>query len=506
MKLAELLKGVEIVEISKGRIGMDDSLSGATSDSRECSKGLLFIAVDGAVVNGNSFNVPAVRRGAEVIVTSLSPVECRNRMEEEGLSVVESADVTVVEVADTRKSLALVASNLYGNPSSGLKLVGVTGTNGKTSIATILYQLFTKLGYSCGLLSTIANWVGDKRYETINTTPGPMELNKLLAQMCDAGCQYCFMEVSSHALDQDRTLGLHFEGAIFTNLTHDHLDYHKSFANYLACKKKLFDSLDAGSWALVNEDDRNGRVMVQNCRAKVRSYSIRGAADYSTRIIEHTLEGMLLKINGCEFWCRFIGEHNASNLSAVFGAAQLLGADAQECATAMSTLKGAEGRLEFFRGANDLTAVVDYAHTPDALENVLKALKGVPYKGDLVCLFGCGGDRDKTKRPEMAAVAQKYANRIFVTSDNPRTEDPMEIIQDIVKGFTIEGKCKCTILPDRGEAITGAITTSNPGSMILIAGKGHEDYQIIGKEKRHFCDKEVVLAAFDSLEHGAEVK
>lgn len=496
MKLADLVSKLDITESFMGRMSMEDDVVSISDDSRRCVSGGMFIAVDGALVNGNDYNHMAVKNGAGVIVTSMPLEECRRLLKSK---LPENADeTTVIRVKDSRIAVSEIASQFYGNPSSRIKLVGVTGTNGKTSIATILYQLFTKLGYSCGLLSTVANWVGDRKYPAINTTPGPIELNSLLHQMCEAGCEYCFMEVSSHALHQRRTYGLHFTGAIFTNLTHDHLDYHKTFANYLACKKILFDSLDPDSWALTNDDDRNGRVMVQNCKGRVMSYSLRGAADFHTRIIEHTLEGMLLNINGREFWCRLIGRHNASNLSAVFGAAILLGANEEETATAMSTLKGAEGRLEFHRGGNNQTAVIDYAHTPDALENVLKALKELPYESDLVCVFGCGGDRDRTKRPEMAAIAEKYADRIFVTSDNPRTEDPMAIINDIMQGFSLSGKCRCTVLPSRSEAIRAAIQLTSPGSMILIAGKGHEDYQIIGTEKTHFSDREAVLEAFDN--------
>ncbi len=495
MKLAELVSRLEITESFMGGISMEDDVVSISEDSRHCTENGMFIAVDGAMANGNDYNAMAVKNGAKVIVSSMKLAECKQRLNTE---VPELADkTTILCVKDSRRAVAGLAAEFYGNPSTRLKLIGVTGTNGKTSIATTLYQLFTELGYSCGLISTIANYVGTRKYPAVNTTPGPVELNSLLNEMCDSGCEYCFMEVSSHALHQKRTDGLHFTGAIFTNLTHDHLDYHKTFANYLACKKMLFDSLDAESWALINEDDRNGRVMVQNCKGRIMSYSLRGAADFQVGILEQTLEGMLLRINGKEFWCRFIGRHNASNLGAVFGAAILLGAGEDETATAMSTLKGAEGRLEFHRGGNRQTAVIDYAHTPDALENVLKALKELPYESDLVCVFGCGGDRDKTKRPEMAAIAEKYADRIFVTSDNPRTEDPMAIISDIMQGFSVGGKCKCTVLPSRAEAIAAAIRFTSPGSMILIAGKGHEDYQIIGKEKIHFSDRETVLKAFE---------
>ena len=343
---------------------------------------------------------------------------------------------------------------------------------------------------------TIANYVGEKRYETINTTPGPLELNRLLAQMADEGCEFCFMEASSHAIDQQRTEGIHFTGAVFTNLTHDHLDYHKTFANYLASKKKLFDNLAPDAFALTNIDDRNGEVMVQNTKAAISTYSCRNWADYRVKVLEKTIEGMLLNINGKEVWCRFIGSHNAANLTAVYGTAMLLGAKEEETITAMSRLQSVAGRLEYFKGEDDIIAAVDYAHTPDALENVLKTLQELEPQGDLVCVFGCGGNRDKTKRPEMGAIAAKYATRVIVTSDNPRFEDPMEIIADIKAGMDIKGKAKSLFIPDRTEAIRTGILTARPGSIILVAGKGHEDYQIIGGVKYHLDDKEIIKEAF----------
>ncbi|MBR4882583.1 MAG: UDP-N-acetylmuramoyl-L-alanyl-D-glutamate--2,6-diaminopimelate ligase, partial [Bacteroidales bacterium] len=348
----------------------------------------------------------------------------------------------------------------------------------------------------CGLLSTIANYVGAKRYEAVNTTPGPMELNALLAQMSDEGCEYCFMEASSHAIHQQRTEGIEFAGAIFTNLTHDHLDYHKTFANYLACKKQLFDTLPKSAFALTNIDDRNGEVMLQNTQAQKYTYSCRNWADFKVKILEKTIEGMLLNINGKEVWCRFIGMHNAANLTAVYGAAILLGGKEEEVITAMSRLTSVAGRLEYFKGEDEIIAAVDYAHTPDALENVLKTLKELEPCGDLVCVFGCGGNRDKTKRPEMGAIATKYSGRVVVTSDNPRFEDPNEIIADIKGGMDIKGKAKSLFIPDRSEAIRTAILTAKPGSIILVAGKGHEDYQIINGVKHHLDDKEIIKEAF----------
>ena len=478
MKIKDILNNVELTgNAPQGEV------SQICCDSRKCADGSLFVAVRGAEADGHSFIGKAIENGAKYIVCEEIPQE--NAQQAEFITVKES-----------RKAVAHIAANFYDNPSRKLKVVAVTGTNGKTSIATMLYKLFTDLGYSCGLLSTIANYVGEKRYEAVNTTPGPMELNALLAQMSDEGCEYCFMEASSHAIHQQRTEGIEFAGAIFTNLTHDHLDYHKTFANYLACKKQLFDTLPKSAFALTNIDDRNGEVMLQNTQAQKYTYSCRNWADFKVKILEKTIEGMLLNINGKEVWCRFIGMHNAANLTAVYGAAILLGGKEDEVITAMSRLTSVAGRLEYFKGEDEIIAAVDYAHTPDALENVLKTLKELEPCGDLVCVFGCGGNRDKTKRPEMGAIAAKYSGRVVVTSDNPRFEDPNEIISDIKGGMDIKGKAKSLFIPDRSEAIRTAILTAKPGSIILVAGKGHEDYQIINGVKHHLDDKEIIKEAF----------
>lgn len=479
MEISRILKDIELRSSFA-----EAEISHITCDSRTCKEGSLFIAVRGAEADGHSYIAKAIGNGARHIVCEEIPQDCNG------------AQAQFILVKESRKACAQIASSFYGNPSEKLRIVAVTGTNGKTSIATMLYNLFTMLGYSCGLLSTIANYVGEKRYETINTTPGPLELNRLLAQMADEGCEFCFMEASSHAIDQQRTEGIHFAGAVFTNLTHDHLDYHKTFANYLASKKKLFDNLAPDAFALTNTDDRNGEVMVQNTKAAISTYSCRNWADYRVKVLEKTIEGMLLNINGKEVWCRFIGSHNAANLTAVYGTAMLLGAKEEETITAMSRLQSVAGRLEYFKGEDDVIAAVDYAHTPDALENVLKTLQELEPQGDLVCVFGCGGNRDKTKRPEMGAIAAKYATRVIVTSDNPRFEDPMEIIADIKAGMDIKGKAKSLFIPDRTEAIRTGILTARPGSIILVAGKGHEDYQIIGGVKHHLDDKEIIKEAF----------
>ena len=478
MKIKEILAGVE----ATGIIPAAD-IKEIYCDSRQCTPGSLFVAVRGAEADGHNYIGKAIEKGASYVVCEELPQEL-------------DPQVGYITVKESRKAIAHIAANFYGNPSKKLRVVAVTGTNGKTSIATMLYRLFTDLGYSCGLLSTIANYVGATQYEAVNTTPGPMELNRLLAQMCDTGCEFCFMEASSHAIDQQRIEGIEFAGAIFTNLTHDHLDYHKTFANYLACKKKLFDILPQGAFALTNIDDRNGEVMVQNTKAEVKRYSCRNWSDFTVKILEKTIEGMLLKINGKEVWCRFIGTHNAANLTAVYGAAILLGGNEDEVITAMSRLTSVAGRLEYFKGEDDIIAAVDYAHTPDALENVLKTLKELEPCGDLVCVFGCGGNRDKSKRPEMGEIATRYASRVIVTSDNPRFEDPNEIIADIKGGMDIKGKAKSLFITNREEAIKTAILTAKPGSIVLVAGKGHEDYQIIDGVKYHLDDKEIINEAF----------
>ncbi|MBR4802247.1 MAG: UDP-N-acetylmuramoyl-L-alanyl-D-glutamate--2,6-diaminopimelate ligase [Bacteroidales bacterium] len=510
MRLGQLLKGIRIIREFQGReeispdtamfsVVSSNDVKSITADSRKCSRGSLFIAVKGAAADGGKFIRDAIERGAQYIV-------CENIPEDEEAPIRRGdRDLVVyVIVKSSREAEAKIAVNNFGNPSSKLKLIGVTGTNGKTSIATLLYNTFTALGHKCGLLSTIANYVGETKYPTINTTPGPLELNKLLDQMVTEGCKYCFMEVSSHAIDQERITGIKFTGGIFTNLTHDHLDYHKTFENYRNCKKKFFDSLSADAFALTNIDDRNGEFMVQNCRAQVHTYSTRNVADFKTRIIEQSIDGMQLNINGTEVWCNFIGEYNAENLTAIYGSAILLGAPHDEVVKIMSTLRSVSGRLEYFRGDDDIIAAVDYAHTPDALENVLKTLKALKPKGDLICVFGCGGDRDRTKRPKMGAIAGMYADRIFVTSDNPRTEDPMAIIDNIKAGMDADSVLKAKFIPDRIQAIQSAVMTAIPGSVILVAGKGHEDYQIIGTEKHHMDDKETVKEAFRLREYGRQ--
>ena len=469
-------------------------VAGIACDSRRCMKDDLFIAYTGAANDGHQYIQQVLDKGASVIV-----------YENPQAYLPQYGDVTWIRVQDGRDALAILADAYYDHPSRKLRLVGVTGTNGKTTTATLLYQLFRGLGYECGLISTIANYVGSHRYETENTTPDPISLNRLLDEMVCQGCEYAFMEVSSHALEQKRTASLHFTGGIFTNLTHDHLDYHKTFAEYIRCKKLFFDHLPESAFALTNADDRNGRIVVQNTAARVYEYAARTPADFKVRVVEKSLEGSLLNIDHTEVWTRFIGTHNAYNLLAVYAAAKLLGADRDEILSGISALKAVAGRLEYVQGGNNLTAVIDYAHTPDALENVLKTLKDITGNAHpLICIFGCGGNRDKTKRPEMAAVAEKYADRIVITSDNPRFEDPQTIIQEIYVGLSAQGRSRCVCITDRKEAIQSTLLLAAEGSLILIAGKGHENYQIIQGVKYDFDDLALVKACLkvnDTVTH-----
>ena len=466
MKLENIIKntGASILHGSPAA-----EITSITSDSRKACPGALFIAVKGCSADGHAFIEDALAKGASAVVDA------------------------------SRKGLALCADNFYGHPSGKLQLVGITGTNGKTTTVTLLYHMFRNLGYECGLLSTIANYVGTRRSETANTTADPITINSLMAEMVEAGCQYCFMEVSSIGIEQDRTAGLEFKVGIFSNLTHDHLDYHKTFAEYLRCKKLFFDGLRKDAVAIINADDKNGPVMVQNCNAKVVTYSCRGVADHSCRELEESFEGMLLRIDGTEAWTKLTGRHNAYNILAIYCTALALGTPADEALLAISKLDSAPGRLETLRGPRDLAVVIDYAHTPDALENVLETLRAICPERELVCLFGCGGDRDRSKRPEMAAIAEKLADRIFVTSDNCRTEDPDAIIEEIKTGFSKAGLLKAVCITDRKEAIKAAITLAKPSSTILIAGKGHETYQIIGTTKHHFDEREIVNEIFELI-------
>jgi UDP-N-acetylmuramoyl-L-alanyl-D-glutamate--2,6-diaminopimelate ligase len=402
-----------------------------------------------------------------------------------------------IKAPDSAKALGQAAAAFYGNPSASLKLVGVTGTNGKTTIATLLYRTFTALGYKCGLFSTVCNYVVDRESPATHTTPDPVRLNALLAEMVEAGCDYAFMEVSSHAVDQKRIAGLNYAGGIFTNLTHDHLDYHKTFDNYLAAKKGFFDSLPAGAFALVNADDRNGQVMVQNCRASKHTFSVRGVADFRCRLVEQGFEGMNLRIQGEEVWTRFIGDFNASNLLAVYGASVLLGAASEEVLTILSDLHPVAGRLELVKSPSGISGIVDYAHTPDALLNVIGTINKIREGAvQLITVVGAGGDRDRTKRPKMAAISAEGSTRVILTSDNPRTEDPEKILDDMEAGISPDLRKRMLRISDRRQAIRTAVMLAGPGDVVLIAGKGHETYQDVKGVKHHFDDREELRNAF----------
>ena len=462
------------------------------NDSRKVSPGSLFVAVKGYATDGHSYISKAIEMGASVIVFE-------DQASVETIMQNCEKEIAWVKAESSRLALAVMAANFYDNPSEKLTLVGITGTNGKTTTVTLLHRMFTAMGYSCGLLSTIANYVGTKGTEAVNTTSDPLTINSLLSEMVDAGCEYCFMEVSSIGVEQERVAGLKFKAGIFSNLTHDHLDYHKTFAEYLRCKKLFFDNLSSDAYAIVNTDDRNGLVMTQNTKATVVTYSLRSMADHKCRVIEQSFEGMLLRIDGIEAWSPLIGQHNAYNLLAIYTTAVTLGADPEEILVALSTLKPAPGRLENIRGPKDISVIIDYAHTPDALENVLKTLREIAPDRELICLFGCGGDRDKTKRPEMAAIAQKLADRIIVTADNSRTERTADIMADIKSGMDLSGRSRSLFIEDREEAIRTAVMIAGQGATILLAGKGHETYQIIGTEKHHFDEKEIVQEIFNTI-------
>ena len=478
-RLKDILEGTPV-----GALYGDPEIAvgGLAFDSRAVRAGDCFFAVPGTQADGHDFIPAAVGRGAAAVVCERMPSE-------------PAAGVTYVCVGDAAGALADMAAAFYGHPSRELKLVGVTGTNGKTTTATLLYDLVRALGYRAGLISTVVYRIDGREIGATHTTPDPIRLNAMMREMADAGCEFCFMECSSHAIVQERTRGLVFAGGIFSNLTHDHLDYHKTFAEYIRAKKRFFDGLPAGAFALTNADDRNGRVMVQNTRARVAAYSLRSAADFTGRVLEQHLDGMLLRLGGDEVWVGFLGRFNASNLLAVYGAALLLGADRSEVLTAMSCLRPVSGRLEFVRAADGRTAVVDYAHTPDALENVLRTLgELLTGGGQLIAVCGCGGDRDRTKRPEMAAMAVKYAATAIFTSDNPRHEDPESILDEMVAGLPPEARY--LRIADRGEAIRAAAMLARPGDIVLLAGKGHETYQIVGDERRHFDDRQQIEHQF----------
>ena len=490
MTLDRIISDSGVIEV-KGNTAID--ITAICQDSRKVTEGSLFVAVKGFASDGHDFIATAVSNGACAVVYQDKEAAVQQ------IARTGREDITLIQVGSSRHALAIMAANFYDNPSHKLTLVGITGTNGKTTTVTLLHRMFTALGYSCGLLSTIANYVGTKGTESVNTTSDPLTINSLLNEMVNAGCEYCFMEVSSIGVEQERIEGLKFKVGIFSNLTHDHLDYHKTFAEYLRCKKLFFDRLPQDAYAITNIDDRNGMVMMQNTRAKIVTYSLRSIADHTCRIIEQSFEGMLLRMDSMESWSSLIGQHNAYNLLAIYTTAVTLGARQDEALVAMSTLRPAPGRLENMKGPKDISVIIDYAHTPDALENVLKTLREIAPERELICLFGCGGDRDRTKRPEMAKVAQKLADRIVVTSDNSRTEKTSDIMAEIKAGMDLSGRAKSLFIEDREEAIRTALMIAGSGATLLLAGKGHETYQIIGTEKRHFDEKEIVSQIFKEM-------
>ena len=483
MRLNELLKNVETLNIV-GDVNVE--ITGVNIDSRRIEKGHLFVAIPGTVTDGHKFIPKAIELGATAVLCEKIPEE-------------QTPEVTYVQVASTEDAVGKAATLFYGDPSRKLKLVGVTGTNGKTTIATLLYNMFRKFGHKCGLLSTVCNYIEGEAIPADHTTPDPIELNRLLAQMVDAGCEYAFMECSSHAIAQKRIGGLKFAVGLFTNLTRDHLDYHKTFENYRDAKKAFFDGLDKDAFAITNADDKNGMVMVQNCKAQIKTYSTRTMADFKAKIIECHFEGMYLDINGKEVGVQFIGKFNVSNLLAVYGAAVMLGKKPEDILLILSTLKSVNGRLEPIHSPEGYTAIVDYAHTPDALENVLNAIHEVLNgKGKVITVCGAGGNRDKGKRPIMAQEAVKQSDKVIITSDNPRFEEPQDIINDMLAGLDQKQMKKVLSIVDRREAIRTACMLAEKGDVILIAGKGHEDYQEIKGVKHHFDDKEVVKEIFNS--------
>ena len=481
MKLKELLKDIPVIAI----VGSEDvEITDVNIDSRRIKDGHLFIAMKGTQVDGHKFVPKAIELGAKAVM-------CEDMPEE------KAKGVTYVQVESTEDVVGKVATTFHGNPYTKLKLVGVTGTNGKTTIATLLYNMFTKMGHKCGLLSTVCNYIIDEAIPADHTTPDPIELNRLLDRMVQAGCEYAFMECSSHAIAQKRIGGLTFAGGIFTNLTRDHLDYHKTFENYRNAKKAFFDSLPKTAFAITNADDKNGMVMVQNTKATVKTYSIRTVADFKARIIECHFEGMYLEMDGHEVGVQFIGKFNVSNLLAVYAAAVMLGKSPEDVLVVMSTLHSVSGRLEPMHSPEGYTAVVDYAHTPDALENVLNAIHEVlDGKGHVITVCGAGGNRDKGKRPLMAQEAVKQSDKVIITSDNPRFEEPQDIINDMLAGLNAQQMKKVISIVDRREAIRTACMMAQKGDVILIAGKGHENYQEIKGVKHHFDDHEVVKECF----------
>lgn len=477
MNLSQILNKISII---KSIGSMEKEISEIVFDSRKATENSLYIAIKGTIADGHSFINSAIEKGSKTIIC-------------EDLPEQKIENITYIQVENSAKILGQLASNFYGNPSEKLNLVGVTGTNGKTSVATLLFDVFQNLGYDSALISTVEYRIGKEIFPSTHTTPDVLTLNKILAQAVEKGYQYAFMEVSSHGIHQGRINGLNFKVAGFTNITHDHLDYHKTFLDYLNTKKKFFDELPESAIAITNIDDKNGMVMLQNTKAQKRSYAKKTLADYHGKLLEVDFNGMLLNFNGKEFWTTLTGKFNVYNLLLVFAIAKELGFEDNEVLQAVSQLKRVNGRFETMKSEGGITFVVDYAHTPDALENILDSINEIRTKNErLICVFGCGGDRDKEKRPEMGKVATRKATLSIITSDNPRTEDPIQIIKDIEAGVEPQNFSKYTSIPDRKEAIKMAIKFAEPKDIVLVAGKGHETYQDINGVKHHFDDKEVI--------------
>ena len=479
MILSELISAIKPIEV----IGeTEKEIKGIHFDSRKIGEGDLFVAQVGTAVDGHTFIDGCVAKGAAAVVLS-----------DRKYIVDNGQKTTYILVDNTDKALGLLASKWFGEPSKQLTLVGVTGTNGKTTIATLLYKLVRALGHKAGLLSTVVNYIEDEAVPATHTTPDAIELNGLLRRMVEAGCEYAFMEVSSHAIAQERIAGLDFDGALFTNLTRDHIDYHKTFDNYRDTKKRLFDGLKKSAFAVTNKDDKNGLVMTQNCKAVVHTYSTRSLADYKAQILEEGFDGMMLNINGKEVFVPLVGRFNVSNLLCIYGAALNLGFDELEVLRVLSTLKPVNGRFETIHSDKGWTAIVDYAHTPDAVDNVIQTIREIKCEGaKLITVVGCGGNRDKGKRPMMAQIAKKGSEQLILTSDNPRDEEPADILKDMTDGLTEEELRSTLVIEDRAAAIQTACTLAQRGDVILVAGKGHEDYQIIKGVKYHFDDHEQV--------------
>jgi UDP-N-acetylmuramoyl-L-alanyl-D-glutamate--2,6-diaminopimelate ligase len=481
--LQDILYKVHLLEV----VGATDiAVSSIAIDSRKVIKGTAFVAIKGVAQDGHDYISKAIELGAKVIV-------CEN------MPALLVDGVTYIKVANTQEAVAYMAHQFYDAPSTKIKLVGVTGTNGKTTIATLLFKLFSELGYTCGLVSTVQNQIGDQIIPATHTTPDAVSLNELLNTMVDAGCSHVFMECSSHAVHQHRITGLQFTGALFSNITHDHLDYHKTFEAYIAAKKGFFDALPASAFAITNSDDKRGEVMLQNTKAKKLSYGLKSSADYKGKILENALTGLVMLVNDIEVHFRLIGEFNAYNLLAVYGAAVNLGIESNTALTTLSMLAGAEGRFDYIISNKQVIGIIDYAHTPDALENVLATIKKLR-KGyeQVITVVGCGGDRDKTKRPIMAQTACDLSDKVILTSDNPRTEDPAAIIADMEAGLNTAAKRKYIAILDRKEAIKAAVEFAKPEDIVLVAGKGHEKYQDINGVKHPFDDKAILLVFFNN--------